>query len=158
MFQLKDKVAVVTGASRGIGRAISLALSDAGASVALRILYWLLGFPLATLVALANLLAARRVARMFFLGLMPILITLFAVFQTSLDDVIATTDGFGTYVVVDLARQLDTFESLPDTALMLLGTSDKFIFLWNRATLSNHIVPIANVARLRLCRGSPCYP
>ncbi|MQY62859.1 MAG: 3-oxoacyl-[acyl-carrier-protein] reductase [Calditrichaeota bacterium] len=32
---LKDKVAVVTGAGRGIGRSISLALADAGASVAL---------------------------------------------------------------------------------------------------------------------------
>ena len=35
MFLLKDKVAVVTGAGRGIGRYISLALADAGASVAL---------------------------------------------------------------------------------------------------------------------------
>jgi len=35
MFQLKGKVAVVTGAARGIGRSISLALADAGASVAL---------------------------------------------------------------------------------------------------------------------------
>ncbi|MBA7701872.1 3-oxoacyl-[acyl-carrier-protein] reductase FabG [subsurface metagenome] len=35
MFLLKDKVAVVTGAGRGIGRSISLALADAGASVAL---------------------------------------------------------------------------------------------------------------------------
>lgn len=35
MFLLKGKVAVVTGAARGIGRSISLALADAGASVAL---------------------------------------------------------------------------------------------------------------------------
>ncbi len=35
MFSLKDKVAAVTGAARGIGRSISLALADAGASVAL---------------------------------------------------------------------------------------------------------------------------
>lgn len=35
MFQLKEKIAVVTGAARGIGRSISLALSDAGATVAL---------------------------------------------------------------------------------------------------------------------------
>ena len=34
MFSLKDKVAVVTGASQGIGRAISLALGQAGAKVA----------------------------------------------------------------------------------------------------------------------------
>jgi 3-oxoacyl-[acyl-carrier protein] reductase len=34
MFSLKDKVAVVTGASQGIGRATSLALAEAGARVA----------------------------------------------------------------------------------------------------------------------------
>src|SRR5258707_11216538 len=33
MFSLKDKVAVVTGASQGIGRETSLALADAGAKV-----------------------------------------------------------------------------------------------------------------------------
>ena len=34
MFNLKDKVAVVTGASQGIGRDIALALAEAGAKVA----------------------------------------------------------------------------------------------------------------------------
>src|SRR6202008_4002255 len=34
MFSLKDKVAVVTGASQGIGRDTSLALAEAGAKVA----------------------------------------------------------------------------------------------------------------------------
>jgi len=34
MFSLKDKIALVTGASQGIGRATSLALAEAGASVA----------------------------------------------------------------------------------------------------------------------------
>lgn len=34
MFSLKDKVAIVTGASQGIGRATSLALASAGAKVA----------------------------------------------------------------------------------------------------------------------------
>jgi 3-oxoacyl-[acyl-carrier protein] reductase len=34
MFSLKDKVAIVTGASQGIGRAISLALASSGAKVA----------------------------------------------------------------------------------------------------------------------------
>jgi 3-oxoacyl-[acyl-carrier protein] reductase len=35
MFSLKDKIAVVTGASQGIGRDTALALSEAGAKVAL---------------------------------------------------------------------------------------------------------------------------
>jgi 3-oxoacyl-[acyl-carrier protein] reductase len=34
MFSLKDKVALVTGASQGIGRATALALSEAGAKIA----------------------------------------------------------------------------------------------------------------------------
>jgi len=34
MFSLKDKVALVTGASQGIGRSTSLALAEAGAKVA----------------------------------------------------------------------------------------------------------------------------
>ena len=34
MFSLKDKVAVVTGASQGIGRDTALALAEAGAKVA----------------------------------------------------------------------------------------------------------------------------
>ena len=33
MFNLKDKVALVTGASRGIGKAIAIQLSNAGAKV-----------------------------------------------------------------------------------------------------------------------------
>ena len=33
MFSLKDKVAIVTGASRGIGKAIAIQLSNSGAKV-----------------------------------------------------------------------------------------------------------------------------
>ena len=34
MFNLKDKIAVVTGASQGIGRDTALALAEAGAKIA----------------------------------------------------------------------------------------------------------------------------
>lgn len=99
-------------------------------------------------------------SQIVFLGIIPMFASIFAVNESSHRDVTRTANGVGTYVVVDLARQLDTFESLSDTALMLLGTSDKFIFLWDRAADSNHIVPIANVARLRICKGlkTPCDP
>jgi len=33
MAKLKDKVAVITGAARGIGRAVAVAFADEGASV-----------------------------------------------------------------------------------------------------------------------------
>ena len=33
MFSLNDKIAIVTGASRGIGKAIAIQLSEAGAKV-----------------------------------------------------------------------------------------------------------------------------
>ena len=33
-FDLPDKIALVTGAARGLGRAIALALAEAGADVA----------------------------------------------------------------------------------------------------------------------------
>ena len=95
-------------------------------------------------------------AQIVFWGIIPIFAFVYGAAESSHRDVRRTVNGFGSYVVVDLVRQLDTFESLPDT-LMLLGTSDKFIFLWDRAADSSHIVPIANVARLRICK-TPCDP
>jgi len=110
---------------------------------------------------LTNIIGVRLSAHILFLVILPILVSVYAVDSSSSREVRRTVNGFGSYVVVDLAQQFDTFESLPDTTLMLLGTSDKFIFLWDRVADSNHIVPIANVTRLRLCKGSlktPCEP
>ncbi len=57
MFSLKDKVALVTGASQGIGRATALALAEAGAKVAVAARN---ADKLASLVAEIEGTAARR--------------------------------------------------------------------------------------------------
>ena len=62
-----------------------------------------------------------------------------------------TRRGWGSYVRVELTRQADTLTNLSDSALMLLGTSDRFVFLWDKPTDQTHVVPSGNLARLSIC-------
>ena len=103
----------------------------------------------------------RVMARIMIFGIIPLMVIFMSVFLSSSIDIQRTRTGNGSYVVVKLARGGGTFESPPDAGLMLLGTSDKFIFLWNRVSDKKHIVAGASVASLRLCRGTellPCKP
>ncbi len=63
-----------------------------------------------------------------------------------------TQEGWGSYVRVGVARPMDTETSLPDNALMLLGTTDSFVFLYDRANEKTHILPTANLAEMSICR------
>ena len=83
-----------------------------------------------------------------------------------------TRDGWGSYVRLDLTSQVATLRIRSDGPFMLLGSSHKFFFLWDKSTDQTHVVPSANLASLSICRvkkdfwdfrwfglaGDPCEP
>ena len=63
-----------------------------------------------------------------------------------------TRDGWGSYIRLDLTSRVGPLRIRSDAALMLLGTSHKFIFLWDKSTDRTHVVPSASLASLSICR------
>ncbi len=62
--------------------------------------------------------------------------------------------GWGTYVHIDLTTRADTPKTFPKSASMLLGTTDKFMILYEPVAQRSHIVPMASIARMRVCQTS----
>lgn len=64
--------------------------------------------------------------------------------------------GWGTYARIELAHPSEAFTNSP--TLMLLATSQAYLFLFDRASQRHYVIPTDNVAVLRVCRGEPDHP
>jgi hypothetical protein len=66
--------------------------------------------------------------------------------------------GWGTYAHVQLSRQPDSLRTFPVDELMLLGTTDRFVFFFHHPTEMSYIVPVANIAWKSVCTTpAPLY-
>jgi hypothetical protein len=90
-------------------------------------------------------------AKVAFLGVSAVLYTLSPPIVFGIIRGNAIRDGWGTYVRVAPVRQLDSLVPFADSTLMLLGTSESYLFLLERSSGHRYIIPSANVAVLRLC-------
>jgi hypothetical protein len=63
-------------------------------------------------------------------------------------------DGWGTYARVTLARFSDSASTSPDSVLMLLGTSESYMFFYEQSSKQKLLIPSANIAVMSLCKVS----